>query len=220
MPERMLSYRETQTLLERYCIPLAPARLVQSPQAAVQAAGEIGYPAAVKVISPEQSHKSDAGLLALGLVDAPAVAAAAAGLLEKAAGLRTEGLLVQQMAPSGVEVLAGISRDAQFGPLVAFGAGGALVELLEDIALRLPPFSAWEAGRMLQETRVYRLLQGYRQHPPAHVERLAALLVALGRIALDEGDTLVSLDLNPVIVHPAGMGLSIVDARAVVSKEV
>jgi acyl-CoA synthetase (NDP forming) len=134
--------------------------------------------------------------------------------------MRLEGLLVQQMAPGGVEVLAGVSQDAQFGPVVTFGAGGVLVELVEDVSVRLPPLSAWEAGRMLAETRVWRLLQGYRQYPPGDIPALTALLAALARLAVEERLTLVSLDLNPVFVLPAGQGLRVVDARAVVREEV
>jgi acyl-CoA synthetase (NDP forming) len=116
-------------------------------------------------------------------------------------------------------VLAGISQDAQFGPVVVFGAGGTLVELLRDACVRLPPLTPWDVNRMLAETRVWRLLQGYRQSPPADIAKLVELLVALARLAVEQRETLVSLDLNPVFVHPQGQGLSIVDVRAVVRQE-
>ena len=219
MVERMLGYRETETLLGRYGIHLAPARLVHSGSEAMQAAVAIGFPVALKIISSEQTHKSDFGFLTLNLEDPQAVSLAAGSLLEKAGSMCMEGLLVQKMAPGGVEILAGISQDPQFGPLVAFGAGGTLVELVEDISLRLPPLSAWDAGQMLAETRVWKLLQGYRQHPPADVKRLVELLVALAQLAIKESRTLVSLDLNPVFVLSAGQGLCFVDARAVVREE-
>jgi acyl-CoA synthetase (NDP forming) len=219
MHERLLGYRETETLLGRYSIHLAAARLVSSGAEAMQAAEAIGFPVALKMISPEQTHKSDSGLVILNLDNLQAVAAAAERLLEKAGGKSVEGLLVQRMAPGGVEILAGISQDAQFGPVVTFGAGGTLVELVEDISVRLAPISAWDAGRMLAETRVWRLLQGYRQHPPADVKKLVELLVTLAQLAMEQRMILVSMDLNPVFVLPAGQGLCVVDARAVIREE-
>lgn len=217
--DRLLGYQETETLLLQYGILLAPAHLVASSNEAVQAATSLGFPVALKLISPEQTHKTDAGLVVLNLSSTEAVLQAAEELLEKTGAMPVDGLLVQQMAVGGVETLVGVSLDPQFGPVVAFGAGGILVELLEDVSLRLPPLSAWEAGQMLEETRVWRLLQGYRKHPPADIPRLVDLLVRLARLAEEQGTRLVSLDLNPVLVLPEGQGLFVVDARVVIHEE-
>jgi hypothetical protein len=219
MTDRLLGYLETEALLNRFGVHLAPACLVSSASEALQAAEAIGFPVALKLISPEQTHKSDGGFVSLNLENPPAVVRAAQRLLERAGSLNVEGLLVQKMAPGGVEILAGISQDPQFGPVVVFGAGGTLVELLEDTSVRLPPLTIWDARRMTAETRVWKLLKGYRQHPPADTRCLEDLLVMLGQLAVAEAKTLVSLDLNPVFVLPAGQGLSIVDARAVVREE-
>lgn len=216
MSERLLGYQETALMLERYDIPLAPARLVTSAAMAAEAAAELGFPTALKLISPQQTHKSDSGLVLLNLENSQTVLTEAGKLLEKASSMHIEGLLVQKMAPRGIEMLVGISQDAQFGPVVAFGPGGVLVEMLEDVSLRIPPLSAWDVEHMLAETRVWRLLQGYRQYPPADVESLVELLVRVARLAAEQRRRLVFLDLNPVFVLPRGQGLYLVDARAVV----
>src|SRR5690606_25534673 len=128
---------EAAELLRSYDIPLAPQRLVQTAEEAVAAANELGYPVALKGIAAKASHKSDAGLLRLHLEDEAAVAGAAETLLTTGATLALEGLLVQAMVPPAVEMLAGITVDEQFGPLLALGSGGILVELLDDVVLRL-----------------------------------------------------------------------------------
>jgi len=219
MCERLFGYRETEALLGQYGITLAPAQLAASPAEAVAAAGALGFPVALKLITPQHTHKSDSGLVLLNLESPQAVSRGAENLLEKAAGTGIEGLLVQKMAPRGVEVLVGVSQDAQFGPVVAFGSGGILVEMLEDVSLRLPPLSAWEAEQMLAETRVWKLLQGYRQYPPADIACLVGLLVRVARLAVEQHARLVSLDLNPVFVLPACQGVYLVDARVVVREE-
>jgi len=122
-----------------------------------------------------------------------------------------EGILVQKMASKGVEALIGVENDTQFGPVVACGVGGVLVELLGDVALRLPPFDVATARAMVNETRLAKLLVGYRGAPPADADALAGLLVKIGDFALRHAGHLRSLDINPVIVHE--QGLSLVDVR-------
>ena len=226
---RMLPYHEAEALLRRYDIPLAASRLVQSSEEAVAAAAEIGYPVALKAISAQATHKSDAGLLHLGIAAEETLAAAARQLLLRSNDLSRsqvrsddfsrsalEGLLVQAMAPPGIEMIAGISHDPQFGPVLALGSGGILVELLDDVALRLPPLSPAEARRMITGTRAWPLLQGFRGRPPADVDALADLMVNLSRLSQDNAQRLLSLDLNPIIVLPRGEGVQVVDLRVAV----
>ncbi|HKC84700.1 MAG TPA: acetate--CoA ligase family protein, partial [Blastocatellia bacterium] len=114
--------------------------------------------------------------------------------------------------PSGVEVLAGVTNDPVFGPLVAFGSGGVLVELLDDVVFRVLPLTDRDVSEMIEETRVWRLLQGYRGAPPADITALERLLLALGALA-EAAPRIAEIDLNPVIVHPNGEGISLIDAR-------
>ena len=215
---RILPYAQAEQLLRRYEVPLAPAQLVQSPPEAADAARALGFPVALKAISAQATHKSDAGLLRLQLDDAGAVAAAAAELLEasRALGLGLEGLLVQVMAAQAVEMIAGIAWDEQFGPVLALGSGGILVELVDDAVLRLPPLTAAHARRMAAQTRSWPLLQGYRGRPAGDVAALAQLMVNLSHLAQGEAARLLSVDLNPVIVLPEGQGVQVVDVRVAV----
>ncbi len=230
---KMIGYLETAVLLQKQNIPLPPFQLVQTVAEAVAVAESLGYPVVLKAVSPDLSHKSDRGLVILGLQTAVSVQEAAKRLLEsedwqlgdmnsqlsKGRGFRPkrlllEGILVQGQAPSGVEMIVGIHHDLQFGGMVVLGSGGVLVELLDDAVLRLPPLTRQQALQMIKETASWRLLQGFRHYPPADVTALATLLVNISRLALAENGRIASLDLNPVIVHPAGEGVSVVDMRA------
>jgi succinyl-CoA synthetase beta subunit len=213
--ERLLPYRSAAALLESFGIPLAPAELVDTPQQAASAARSLGFPVALKALSPQLTHKSDTGLVRLGLTTAGEIQTAAEDLLAATAHVRREGLLVQRMIPGGLEMIAGVDRDSQFGPMVALGPGGVLVELLDDMVLRLPPLTRQQALAMVQETRSWPLLQGYRGQPAADVDALVQLLVNLSHLAIREASGLVSLDLNPVIVLPQGEGIQVVDLRVV-----
>ena len=224
---QLMPYREAATLLQQYSIPLPPYHLVRTAEEAVTAARSLGFPVAVKAISPDLSHKSDMGLVRLGLGTPESVGETAAALLAAAdwshwpsmpAGQRQgihrlEGLLIQKMVAPGVEMIIGIHEDPQFGPIIALGSGGVLVELLDDIVLRLPPFTRQEALTIIRETKSWRLLQGFRHYLPADTPALAQLLVDISRLAVSEEGRISGLDLNPVIVLPEGQGVGIVDLR-------
>jgi len=219
MSEALLSYTKTVALLGRYDIPMAEGRLVQAATEAAQAAQALGFPVALKALSPELTHKSDAGLVQLNLSTVEEVRAAAGVLVHRTAGHLLEGILVQAMVPGGIETIVGITTDPQFGPVIAFGPGGTLVELLDDVVLRLPPLTAWQAREMVREASVWRLLQGFREHPPADVAALIRLLVNASRLAVEQSEHVISLDLNPVIVLPDGEGIAVVDFRVFVQEE-
>jgi acyl-CoA synthetase (NDP forming) len=158
-------------------------------------------------------HKSDVGGVLLGI--SPADAAGAFNRL--AAELASRGLAltaasVEPMARPGVEVIAGVTHDPVFGPLVGFGMGGFLVELLDDIAFRVLPLTDRDAAGMIRATRAGRLLAGYRGSRPADIPAVEKLLLTLGALA-DLAPRIVEIDLNPVIVHPEGEGITLVDAR-------
>lgn len=219
MFEHLLGYSETKTVLDRFGIDLAPAELVTHEGDLLAAARKLGYPLALKAISPEQTHKTDAGLVRLNLKDEQALCEAAAALWACKNDLKLEGLLLQKMSPPGVETLVGVTRDPQFGGVVVFGAGGVMVELLDDVNMALPALSPWQAEQMVHETKIHRLLEGFRGARPCDRPALIQLLVRVSRLALAMEGMLVSLDLNPVFVLPEGQGLFVVDARMVVQGE-
>ena len=219
MPDTVcMPYNQAIQLLQRYAIPLARQELVQTPSQAGAAAHRIGLPVVLKAISPAQSHKSEAGLVHLNLSSISAVESAAGSLLEQAKGSSLEGLLVQEMVFGGVELIAGITRDPQFGPLLMVGSGGILVELLEDVALAVPPLTHAQAHELLRQTQAWKLLGGFRGRPVSDIDALEALVCNLSRLALEQASQVASLDLNPVIVLPAGQGVKVVDARVFCSQ--
>ncbi|TEU15212.1 MAG: hypothetical protein E3J25_04035, partial [Anaerolineales bacterium] len=174
------------------------------------------YPVVLKVLSPAIQHKTEIGGVRAGLQNERAVATAFREVMEVARRhhprARLAGALIQEMiSPGAVEVILGVLRDPDFGPVVVFGSGGVLVELLEDSSLRLPPLSREDALEMIRETRGARLLQGFRGRPPADVAALAGALVRLSQLALDLGDLIAALDINPLMVLPAGQGVRAVD---------
>lgn len=192
--------RETEglDLLADYGIEVVARRTAATRDEALSAAEALGYPLALK--TGHAGHKTDVGGIRLGLKDRAAVEAAYNDLSSR---LGPE-VTVQAMAPLGVEVALGIVNDAQFGPLVMVGAGGTLVELLGDRALAVPPLDSARATRLVEGLDVARLLSGVRGAQPAHRGALIEAVVALSVLALDLGDLLAGLDVNPVIVSPHG----------------
>jgi acyl-CoA synthetase (NDP forming) len=204
------TYREVAALARRAGVPLVAEALVATPVEAAQAARRLGFPVAVKVVSPDLAHKTEAGALALGLGTAEAVQRAAARLVRAVRGRRVEGLLVQRMV-RGVEVLVGVTRDASFGPLLVVGAGGIETELLGDTSCRPLPVARSEITALLGEVRVSGRLRGFRGAPPADVRALVDGIVGVARLAEMLGDRLTSLDVNPIIVGRRGEGAFAVD---------
>jgi acetyltransferase len=201
--------------LEAEGLPVEPARPVRSAEEAAAVARLLGGPVALKVVAPGLLHKSDAGGVALGL--APEEVPDAAGrLLARVRGaapdVAIQGLVVQRMRGPGHEVMIGARRDPAFGPVVIFGLGGVWVEVLEDVSLRLAPVDRAEAREMVQEIRGATVLAGARGRPPAALDAVADLVVAVSRLAA-EFPELRELDLNPVVVTPREA--TIVDARLV-----
>jgi succinyl-CoA synthetase beta subunit len=189
------------------------SRLVASAQEAIAAAEALGGgPVALKVQSPQIPHKTEASAVALGVQGAGAIELAYENVLagaRRVAGAEIRGVLVQAMAPPGVEMLLGIHRDATFGPMLTVALGGIYVEALDDAALAPVPVSREDAKTLLVTLRGKALLEN------ADTEALLGLMAALSRFAADHGERIDSLDLNPVIVHPAGHGATAVDALIV-----
>jgi acetyltransferase len=190
-----------------------PTISVSSPEGAAAAAAAMGGPVALKVLSPTVLHKADVGGV---ILDVPPDGAADAyrRLSNQLAGqgLNLTEASVSRMARPGTEVIAGVTNDPVFGPLVAFGLGGYLVELLDDVSFRLLPLTDRDAASMIQGTRAGRLLEGYRGAPRSDIAAVEEILLRLAALAESE-PRILEIDLNPVIVHNQGEGVAIVDAR-------
>jgi acetyltransferase len=206
-----------RTLLAEALDVVRCAGLRTPPAVLVRGAEEVPagltFPVAAKVVAERLPHKTDAGAVVLGLADEAALRRAVGDLAARcgpfAAG---EGVLVQGMAPPGVEVIVGAVRDPSFGPVVMLGLGGIFVEALRDTVLRLAPVSEVEAAAMCRELRGAALLGPVRGRPPADVPALARLIVTVAHL-MAAAPEVAEVDLNPCIVHPAGQGVTVVDAR-------
>ena len=217
----LLGEAEARPMLAAYGIPQPRAVLARTADEAAQLAAEIGFPVALKIVSPDIFHKSEVGGVVLGVADAAAVRTA---FTEMLARVRThqpaatiEGALISQMAPAGHELIVGMRRDAQFGPLVMAGLGGIYVELLADVGFRVAPFSRADAAALLDETHAGKLLRGVRGQPAADVDAVVEVIERVARLALTQ-PRLQEIDINPLIVYPAGQGALAVDVRMVVSE--
>ena len=192
--------------------------------AAVQAADAIGYPVVMKAVSDDIPHRSEYGLVAVGLKSASEITQTFADHDRKIAKLGMEvsaiKRLVQPIAPKGVEVIVGIGCDPEFGPYAAFGAGGVLVELIGDATIRPLPLRRGEAADMVRASKAFRLLDGFRGAPRCDIEALVRCIEQLAAFAFDHRSSIREIDLNPVFVGAEGQGCWIADALIVpVSRE-
>ena len=202
-PRSGLSEAEGKRVLAAYGIPVTADRLCNSAGEAVKAAAAVGYPVVMKACSPDLAHKSDLGLVRVGVESAAEVRRTYAELVDRAP-LDLDGVLVCPTAAPGVECVVGVSQDPLFGPVVMFGLGGVLVEVLGDVTFRVPPFDRAEAGRMIREVQGFPLLTGVRGRPKADLEALVDVIMKVQRLAVDHSDTIAELDINPLVVHPVG----------------
>ena len=211
-----LTTQETRALLAAMKLPLAQGGFATTAEDAVRTAREIGFPVAVKLASHTILHKTEIGGVRLNLADEQAVRHAfesiKARLAQEGKPDAMEGVLVQPMLSGGVEVMAGMTRDPLFGPLLAFGLGGIHVEILGDVQFRIAPLTDRDTAQMVREIKSYRLLQGYRGQPAADVKALEDVLLRISRL-VEDIPGISELDLNPIFALPPGQGCRIVDAR-------
>src|SRR5438477_5791250 len=209
----------SKALLARYGVPLPAEALATSEADAVTAAAEIGGAVALKVQSPDILHKTEAGAVMLGLSGEAAVREGYRTVLARAQkahpSAKIDGVLVHAMARRGREIILGVTRDPDFGPMLMVGLGGIHVEVLRDVAFAPVPIGRDEALSLLDALKGAPLLDGARGTPPVDRSALADLMMTLSRFAADHADLIEEIDLNPVIVHAAGEGLTIVDALIV-----
>ncbi|MEU2108875.1 acetate--CoA ligase family protein [Streptomyces sp. NPDC019507] len=216
-PGHRLSEHAAKQLLRAYGIRVPREQLVTSAAAAVRAAGLVGYPVVMKASAPQLAHKTELGLVRIGLTSASQVRDTYRELTDIARyeEVDLDGVLVCQMVERGVEMVVGVTQDELFGPTVTVGLGGVLVEVLRDVAVRVPPFGEDQARAMLAELRGRALLDGVRGGPPVDVDALVEVVLRVQRMALELGGDLSELDINPLMVLPRGQGAVALDALAV-----
>ena len=218
-----LSEHEAKQLIQQWGVTVAAERLANSEDEALAAARDIGYPVVVKVNSPDILHKTEAGALKVGLTSDDAVRAAyeevVANSESYSPGARLEGVLVGEMVRDAVEVIVGVSYDSQLGPVLLFGMGGILVEVMRDVALRVCPISRLDAEEMVAQVRGSRLLQGFRGQPRADVEALVDTLVRVSDLAVHLDGVIEELDINPLAVLPVGSGVKALDALVTLKQD-
>lgn len=215
----LLNEVESKAILRDAGIPATAATLATTRAEAQDQAEAMGYPVVLKVVSPDIAHKSDVGGVQLNLKDRDTVGAAFDAILANATkaepGARIKGVSVQQMAPQGTEVIVGMTTDPQFGPVMMFGLGGIMVEVLKDVSFRLVPLSEKDAGQMIAEIKGKPVLDGVRGQPAADLAALRSTILKVSEL-VERHPEIRELDLNPVFAYPDGA--LAVDARIVVSE--
>lgn len=218
-PAGQLGEAEALAALSAAGIPVMPHRVAANSDEAVAAADEFGHPVVMKVASADIGHKSDIGGVMLGLSDGAAVRNAfdeiSANVATNAADAKLDGMLVAPMISGGVECIIGVHGDPVFGPMVMFGLGGILVEVLKDVTFRAAPFGLDEAHRMIRDIAGYPVLEGVRGQPPADVDALAEALSRLSVYAAQHADAIDSIDINPFVVFEQGKGAMALDGLIV-----
>jgi acetyl-CoA synthetase (ADP-forming) len=198
--ERALSEHDSKQILDEYGVPVAREALVRTASEAVTAAAGLGYPVVLKACAAGEAHKTEKGLVAVGLGSETALREAFAALVARAGQDYAGDFLVQEMVRGSREVMIGMVRDAQFGPCVMFGLGGIFTEILRDVVFRVAPLTTDDAMAMLRAIRGHRILDAVRGLPAVDVGALCRSLVAVGQIGLDHPDV-AEIDVNPLIVR-------------------
>lgn len=214
----ILTEVESKQILGEAGIPVARAELATTREEAATAAGQIGLPVVLKIVSPDISHKSDVGGVKLDLGSEEEVAAAFDEIVAAAQRAQPEatvlGVSVQEMARPGVEVIMGMTKDPQFGPVLMFGLGGVFVEVLKDVAFRIVPLEPRDARQMIRDIQGFPVLEGFRGQEPADLAALEDMLMRLSAF-VEEHPEIQELDLNPIFAYKDGA--LAVDARIVLS---
>jgi acyl-CoA synthetase (NDP forming) len=214
----LLNEIEAKQLLADAGVPVTETLLATSPDEAVTHAEHCGYPVVLKVVSPDISHKSDVGGVMVGIANADSVKAAYDAIIENSVKAVPDatitGIAVQAMADPGTEVIVGMTTDEQFGPVVMFGLGGVLVEVLKDVSFRVVPLEERDASQMIDEIKGGVILDGVRGQPPVDKEALGDALLKVSRF-VESHPEISELDLNPMFAYPDGA--IAVDARIVIN---
>ena len=212
---KKLTERQGKKILAEYGIPVTREAVAPSEEEATELGKFIGYPLVLKIESADIAHKTEAGGVKIDIRDEAALRRAYHDILRNAQTHDSKaviaGVLVQEMICGGKEMIVGMSRDAQFGPVIVVGIGGIFVEALQDVALRVAPLTKGDALDMIGELKGYRVLQGMRGEPPSDVDALAEALCRFSRLAMDAPDEIVEIDINPLVVLEKGKGVVALD---------
>jgi len=207
---------ESKELLQEAGIPVLETKLARTKKEALSLSKQIGFPVVLKIASPDILHKSDSGGVKLGLTNTTQVGNAYSEIMSSSRQefpkVGIQGVSVQKMARPGVEVIIGMSKDAQFGPVLMFGLGGILVEVLKDVSFRIVPVTRKDAEEMIGEIKGYELLQGYRGQEAANIPALEQLIVKVSQF-VEQNPQIKELDLNPIFAYKDGAVT--VDARII-----
>ena len=212
----VLTEVESKQLMAEAGIPVVETKLAKTKAEAISMSKKTGFPVALKIVSPDIIHKSDIGGVKLNLANAAQVSKAYTEIVAAAKKANKKavihGVSVQKMARPGVEVIMGMSKDAQFGPVLMFGLGGVFVEVLKDVAFRIVPLVRRDASQMVREIKGYPVLEGYRGHEPANITTLEDLILKLSDF-VDKNPQIKEMDLNPIFAYKDGAVA--VDARVI-----
>ena len=215
----LLTEIEAKELLKQAGVSVVDTKLATSGEEAISISQQFGFPIALKIASPDVVHKTDAGGVKLGLKTAKQVGKAYDDIMKAIRKAypeaKIEGVSVQEMARSGVEVIIGVSTDAQFGPVIMFGLGGIMVEILKDVSFRIVPLTRRDAREMIKEIKGYPLLEGYRGQEPVDVANLEELILKVSSF-VERNPEVHELDLNPIFAYSDGAVA--VDARVILGE--
>ena len=205
---------EAKALCSEYGIRVTKFSVARTPEEALRFADEIGYPVVLKVVSPQVIHKSDVGGVVTQLEDPREVKDAYQRILTNVEKNKPDaeimGVLVEEMAPPSIEVIVGATRNPQFGPVLMFGLGGILVEIIRDVSFRVAPINSSDALEMITELKAYSVLKGYRNQPPADINAMVEILLKVSKLVVERPE-IREVDLNPIFVYEKGA--KVVDAR-------
>ena len=212
---------EAKEICRQFQIPVPEFGVAVSKEEAVNLANKIGYPVVLKIISPQVIHKSDVGGVIIGLKSDVEVREAYDRIIErvrkKVPDARVEGVLVEKMYPSDVEVIVGMTKDPQFGPAIMFGLGGIFVEVLKDVSFRIVPVNEEDAREMIQEIKAYPILAGVRGKEQRDIDAIVKIILKVSEL-VSRYKQINQLDLNPIFVYEKGKGAVAVDARIILEE--
>ena len=218
---RAVGEYETRIMLEAYGIRNVPGDLAMDVDEALMIADKSGYPVVMKIVSEDILHKSDSGGIALDILNPEQLRVEYDAMLARIAQIepsaRIRGVMVEQMAPKGLEVIIGMRRDPTFGPLMMFGLGGTMVELLKDISFKVAPLTSEDIDEMIENTLAGKLLKGYRSSAKADIKAVKDTIARLSQLSLDN-PAISEIEINPLIVYPEGQGAISLDSRAIMVK--